>query len=195
MSGFFKTNIYIYIYIYICMLCFVAGAENEKICMECEGKEWYFTLYKTNEFGNKFYGLLKNKKSLTIQARLFKSPFNAEINLNSTDISLLEKITDENGFPEKVGDIILSSSGSSLFILGEEGFNDFTGMKVGELEESSIEDFSSFIKDKRNNGIFSLEFTFSIEESPQLGQKIIVTSLIWLLLLLPLLLLVYFIFK
>ena len=55
MSGFFKT-----IYIYICMFYFVAGdgAEKEKFFITYGDKQWYFTLDKATELGNKFYNLL-----------------------------------------------------------------------------------------------------------------------------------------
>ena len=174
MSGFFKT-----IYIYICMFYFVAGdgAEKEKMFITCENKQWYFTLDKATEFGYKFCNLLKNEKSLTIEASLTDMPYNAEISLDSVGIDLSEAITDEDGLPEKAGDIILSSSGQYLFFLGDDGSNDFTGMKVGGLEETFIQDFKSFIEDKLKANIYFLDFTFSIEESP---------NIIWLLL--PLLL-------
>lgn len=178
MSGFFKT-----IYIYICMFYFVAGdgAEKEKFFITYGDKQWYFTLDKATEFGNKFCNLLKNEKSLTIEASLYDMPYNAEISLDSVGIDLLETFTDENG-PEKAGDIILSSDRQSLFFLGADGYNSFSGMKVGGLEETFIQDFQSFIEDKLVEDIDSLEFTFSIEESPQLDPK----NIIWLLL--PLLL-------
>lgn len=185
MSGFFKT-----IYIYICMFYFVAGdgAEKEKFFITYGDKQWYFTLDKATEFGNKFCNLLKNEKSLTIEASFYGGPFNAEISLDSVGIDLLEAIPDE-GLPE-AGDIILSSSGEYLFFLGEDGYNDFSGMKVGGLEETFIQDFKSFIEDKMNANIYSLEFTFSIEESPQLDQKNNDITIIWLLLLLLLIFLV-----
>ena len=174
MSGFFKT-----IYIYICMFYFVAGdgAEKEKMFITCENKQWYFTLDKATEFGYKFCNLLKNEKSLTIQAAFYGGPFSAEISLGSVGIDLLETFTDENGLPEKAGDIILSSDRQSLFFLGADGYNSFSGMKVGGLEETFIQDFKSFIEDKLKANIYFLDFTFSIEESP---------NIIWLLL--PLLL-------
>ena len=173
MSGFFKT-----IYIYICMFYFVAGdgAEKEKFFVTCGDKQWYFTLDKATEFGNKFYNLLKNEKSLTIQAAFYGGPFSAEIPLDSVGIDLLEEITDV-GLPEKAGDIILTIDGQSLFFLGEDGNDNYVGMKVGGLEETFIQDFKSFIEDKLDKDIDSLKFTFSIEESP---------NIIWLLL--PLLL-------
>ena len=175
------------------MLYFVAGdvAEKEKMFITYEDKQWYFTLDKATEFGNKFYNLLKNEKSLTIQAYLFKNPYYAEITFNSVGISLSEDITDEN-VPEKAGDIIAypGSSDLYLFVLGEEGHNDFGGMKVGGLEETFIQDFKSFIEDKMDKDIDSLEFTFSIEESPQLDPKNNDITIIWLLLLLLLIFLV-----
>ena len=187
MSGFFKT-----IYIYICMFYFVAGdgAEKEKLFITYGGKQWYFTLDKATEFGNKFCNLLKNEKSLTIIAVLTGDPYDAEISLDSVGIDLFEAITDENGLPEKAGDIILSSDGQCLSFLGEDGSDDFEGMKVGGLEETFIQDFKSFIEDKLDNGIDYLEFTFSIEESPQLDPKNNDITIIWLLLLLLLIFLV-----
>ena len=172
MSGFFKT-----IYIYICMFYFVAGdgAEKEKIFITCGDKQWYFTLDKATEFGYKFCNLLKNEKSLTIEASFYLAPKIAQISLDSVGIDLLEEITNENGLPEKAGDIILSSDGQYLSFLGEAGKVD--GMKVGGLEETFIQDFKSFIEDKLKANIYFLDFTFSIEESP---------NIIWLLL--PLLL-------
>ena len=166
------------------MFYFVAGdgAEKEKFFITYGDKQWYFTLDKATELGNQFYNLLKNKKSLTIEASLYESPYNAEISLDSVGIDLLEEITNENGLPEKAGDIILSGDGKNLFFLGEDGRGDFSGMKVGGLEETFIQDFKSFIKDKLDKDIDSLEFTFSIEESPQLDP----ITIIWLLL--PLLL-------
>ena len=146
MSGFFKTNIYIYTY--ICMLCFVAnaGAEKEKICIDCEGKQWCFTLDKTIEFGNKFYSFLESKKSLIKQAELYNGPFYAKTTLDSADISLTEDIS----FGElkcKAGDIIISPGLNIMFLtfLGQDT-DDYFGFKVGELEESFIDDFKSFIK-------------------------------------------------
>ena len=186
MLGFFKT-----IYIYICMLYFVAGdgAEKEKIFITYEDKQWCFTLDKTSELGNKFYNLLKNAKSLTIEAFFSDSPYNAEISLDSVNINLLEEIPDEN-VPEKAGYILLPTDGENLFFLGEDGDDDFEGMKLGGLEETFIQDFKSFIEDKMNKQIYSLEFTFSIEESPQLDQKNNDITIIWLLLLLLLIFLV-----
>ena len=174
------------------MFYFVAGdgAEKEKFFITYGDKQWYFTLDKATEFGNKFCNLLKNEKSLTIEASLYEGPYNAEISLDSVGISLSEEITDERGLPEKAGDIILSSDGKYLFFLGGDGNNDFEGMKVGGLEETFIQDFKSFIEDKMNANIYSLEFTFSIEESPQLDQKNNDITIIWLLLLLLLIFLV-----
>ena len=174
------------------MFYFVAGdgAEKEKIFITYGDKQWYFTLDKATELGNKFYNLLKNEKSLTIEASLYEGPYNAEISLDSVGISLSEEITDERGLPEKAGDIILSSDGKYLFFLGGDGNNDFEGMKVGGLEETFIQDFESFIEDKLDHDINSLEFTFSIEESPQLDPKNNDITIIWLLLLLLLIFLV-----
>ncbi len=185
MSGFFKT-----IYIYICMFYFVAGdgAEKEKMFITCENKQWYFTLDKTTEFGNKFYDLLKNEKSLTIEAALWKNPSYAVMSLDSVGISLSEAITGVIGMEDKAGDIILNRDGSYLIFLGEGGNN--SNMKVGGLEETFIQDFKSFIKDNLDNNIRSLEFTFSIEESPQLDPKNNDITIIWLLLLLLLIFLV-----
>ena len=173
------------------MLYFVAGdvAEKEKIFITYEDKQWYFTLDKATELGNKFCNLLKNEKSLTIEASLYEGPYNAEISLDSVGIGLSQEIPDER-LPEKAGDIILSSDGKYLFFLGGDGNNDFEGMKVGGLEETFIQDFKSFIGDKLDNGIDSLEFTFSIEESPQLDPKNNDITIIWLLLLLLLIFLV-----
>ena len=187
MSGFFKT-----IYIYICMFYFVAGdgAEKEKFFITYGDKQWYFTLDKATELGNKFCNLLKNEKSLTIEASLYDMPYNAEISLDSVGIDLSEAITDEDGLPEKAGDIILPIDGQSLFFLGEDGNDNYIGMKVGGLEETFIQDFKSFIGDKLDNGIDYLEFTFSIEESPQLDPKNNDITIIWLLLLLLLIFLV-----
>ena len=183
MSGFFKT-----IYIYICMFYFVAGdgAEKEKFFITYGDKQWYFTLDKATELGNKFCNLLKNEKSLTIEASFYLAPKIAKISLDSVGIGLLEEITDENG--EKAGDIILSSDGRYLSFLGEAGKVD--GMKVGGLEETFIQDFKSFIEDTFDKEIDSLEFTFSIEESPQLDPKNNDITIIWLLLLLLLIFLV-----
>ena len=185
MSGFFKT-----IYIYICMFYFVAGdgAEKEKIFITCGDKQWYFTLDKATEFGNKFYDLLKKEKSLIIEASLNGNPYNAEIWLDSVGIGLLEEITDENGLQKKAGDIILSSDGQYLSFLGEAGKVD--GMKVGGLEETFIQDFKSFIEDNKGDDFDLLAFTFSIEESPQLDPKNNDITIIWLLLLLLLIFLV-----
>ena len=176
MSGFFKT-----IYIYICMFYFVAGdgAEKEKFFITYGDKQWYFTLDKATELGNKFCNLLKNEKSLTIEASFYLAPKIAKISLDSVGIGLLEEITDENG--EKAGDIILSGNGKYLFFLGEDGNDNFVGMKVGGLEETFIQDFKSFIEDTFDKEIDSLEFTFSIEESPQLDPKNNDITIIWLL--------------
>ena len=173
------------------MFYFVAGdgAEKEKMFITCENKQWYFTLDKATEFGNKFCNLLKNEKSLTIGADLCGDPYEAEIYLDSVGIDLLEEITDV-GLPEKAGDIILPIDGQSLFFLGEDGNDNYVGMKVGGLEETFIQDFKSFIGDKLDNGIDYLEFTFSIEESPQLDPKNNDITIIWLLLLLLLIFLV-----
>ena len=181
MSGFFKT-----IYIYICMFYFVAGdgAEKEKFFITYGDKQWYFTLDKATELGNKFCNLLKNEKSLTIEASFYLAPKIAKISLDSVGIGLLEEITDEYGLQKKAGDIILSSDGQYLFFLGEDGNDNYVGMKVGGLEETFIQDFKSFIEDTFDKEIDSLEFTFSIEESPQLDP------IIWLLLLLLLIFLV-----
>ncbi len=194
MSGFFKTNIYIYTY--ICMLCFVAsaGAEEEKICIDCEGKQWCFTLDKTIEFGNKFYSFLESKKSLIKQAKLNNVPFNAITTFDSADISLVEDISFDQ-LKCKAGDIIISpESNIWFFTFLAQDTDYYFGFKVGELEESFIDDFKSFIKDKYENNFSKLDFTFSIKKPESLDSKIIVT-IIWLLLLLPLLFLVYFIFK
>lgn len=160
------------------MFYFVAGdgAEKEKIFITYGDKQWYFTLDKETELGDKFYNLLKNEKSLTIKASLYEFPYNAEISLDSVGIGLsIEKITDEEGLPEKAGDIILSSDGKYLFFLGGDGIEDFNGMKVGGLEETFIQDFRSFIEDKLDKDINSLDFTFSIEESPQFIIIIIIS--------------------
>ena len=96
----------------------------------------------------------------------------------------------------QAGDIIFESKSDDVFrlyFLGEE-MEIFQGLKVGEFEKSSFEDFKSFIDYKMQNNIYSVEFTFSIKR-PQLDPRIIVTALILLLLLLPFLFLVYFKFK
>jgi hypothetical protein len=174
------------------MFYFVAGdgAEKEKFFITYGDKQWYFTLDKATELGNQFYNLLKNKKSLTIEASLYESPYNAEISLDSVGIGLLQEVPDE-GLPEKAGDIILSNDGKYLFFLGGDGSDDFSGMKVGGLEETFIQDFKSFIEDKLDKDIDSLDFIFSIEESPQLDPKNNDITIIWLLLLLLLILLIF----
>ena len=150
----------------------------------------------TNEFGNKFYSLLETKELFTIKAELVDNPFNAKIEFDSADINL------SGNFPQnkksfEAGDLVAYYTGSSylMYILGE-GITEWSGLKVGELEKSSINDFKSFVegKDKINNA-YSASFTFSKKPEPQLDTKIIVTSIILLLLLLPLLLLIYFKFK
>ena len=176
------------------MFCLVAGddAENKEICVACEDKQWCFTLDMTNEFGNKFYSLLETKELFTIKAELVDNPFNAKIEFDSADINL------SGNFPQnkksfEAGDLVAYYTGSSylMYILGE-GITEWTGLKVGELEKSSINDFKSFVEDKLKSGSKDASFTFSIKE-PE--ENIIVTTIIWLLLLLPLLFLVYFIFK
>ena len=195
MSGFFKTNIYIYVY--ICMFCLVAGddAENKEICVACEDKQWCFTLDMTNEFGNKFYSLLETKELFTIKAELYDNPFNAEIDFDPADINL------SGNFPQnkksfEAGDLVAYYTGSYclMYILGE-GITESSGLKVGELEKSFINDFKSFVEGKIISNEDSASFTFSKKPEPQLDTKIIVTSIILLLLLLPLLLLIYFKFK
>ena len=94
----------------------------------------------------------------------------------------------------KAGDVIFCREDDDFYLVFIYQDTDAgVGLKVGELEESSIEDFKSFIQGKYNDDEAGpLEFTFSIL---QLNPKIIVTALIWLLLLLPFLFLVYFKFK
>ena len=190
MSGFFKTNIYMYIY--ICMFYFVAGdgTENKKICITCGDKQWFFTLDKTYEFWNKFYGLLETEKSFEKNAILDDDPFYAEIPI---DINLSEDVPSDR-ILLVAGDIVIYYFNDELCltIVGESHKDEFEVFKVGELEKSSINDFKSFVEDKLKSGSKDASFTFSIKE-PE--ENIIVTTIIWLLLLLPLLFLVYFIFK
>ena len=180
------------------MFCFVAGdgAENKEICVACEDKQWCFTLYMTNEFGTKFYSLLETKELFTINAKLLDNSFNAQIEFGSADINLSGNFPqNENSF--EAGDLVAYYTGYSykMYIFGE-GITEWYGLKVGELEKSSINDFKSFVEGKvKINNAYSVSFTFSIYQPPQFDTKIIVTSIIWLLLLLPLLLLVYFKFK
>ena len=130
-------QIYIYIYIYVCMFYFVAsdGTENKKISITCEDKEWFFTLDKTYEFGNKFYDLLEKDKSLTIQANLYSNPLNAAV---MVDVNLSEEVPDIS-ISVEAGDIIIYSD-SNLFLdfFGERKNFGFSGLKVGELEKSSF---------------------------------------------------------
>ena len=180
------------------MFCFVAGDddENKKICVACEDKQWCFTLDMTNEFGTKFYSLLETKELFTINAELYDNSFNAEIEFDSADINL------SGNFPQteksfEAGDLVIYYTGASfkMYIFGE-GIAEWCGLKVGELEKSSINDFKSFVEGKvKINNPYSVSLTFSIYQPPPFDTKIIVTSIILLLLLLPLLLLVYFKFK
>ena len=181
------------------MFCLVAGdgAENKEICIACEDKQWCFTLYMTNEFGTKFYSLLETKELFTINAELYDDPFNADISFENAGINLSGVPQNEESF--EAGDLVICPYAPSFYmIIFGEGKNGWqSGLKVGELEKSSIDDFKSFIEGKvKINSGYSASFTFSIKEpEPQFDTKIIVTSIILLLLLLPLLLLVYFIFK
>ena len=177
------------------MFCLVAGDENKKICIACEDKQWCFTLDMTNEFGTKFYSLLETNKLFTIGATLYDNPNNAEVEFESTDIILSENALGKQNSYE-AGDIMIYQWFSSYYmdILAVDETDWFDGSKVGELEKSFINDFNSFIEGKINSGLSDVSFTFSIKQ-PELDTKIIVTSIIWLLLLLPLLFLVYFIFK
>ncbi len=193
MSGFLKTNIYIFIYMYV-LFCRCDSAESEKICIACEDKQWCFTLDKTSEFGNQFYRLLENRKSLTLAAYIEDGDY-ASISIDPADITISE--FPSSTLDPKAGDIMLYEEDDDFYLdFIYQDTNDYTGLKVGELEESSLEDFKSFILGKYDEDEEDyLDFTFSIEESPQLGPKIIVITIIWLLLLLPLIFLVYFIFK
>ena len=94
------------------MFYFVAsdGTENKKISITFEDKEWFFTLDKTYEFGNKFYDLLEKDKSLTIQANLYSNPLNAAV---MVDVNLSEEVPDIS-ISVEAGDIIIYSD-SNLF--------------------------------------------------------------------------------
>ena len=177
------------------MFCFVA-AENEKICIECENKQWCFTLDQKYEFGKSFYSYLEEMEPLEIQVQLYESNLITEFHLGTTtNIKISETVTQNPKF--KAGDIVIfNSDGWYIYFLAEDA-DYVSGLKVGEFENSFIADFKSFLEDKSKVVTNSLTFTFLIKqsESPQLGPKIIITTIIWLLLLLPLLLLVYFIFK
>ena len=176
------------------MFYFVFGDENVTICVVCEEKQWFLTIDKTSEFGNQFYSLLKNKKSLTKEAGLY--PNIAVIRFEPDEISQLQ--FPSKSFECKPGDIfyIFDEGNSEIDIFHRKPDGGCFGLRVGEIEGSSVEDFKSFIQGKFNdgdNGLGSaLYFTFSIKEPLDLK---IVTTIIWLLLLLPLLFLVYFIFK
>ena len=136
--------------------------------------------------------MLENKKSLAIEVWL--DFYFVGIILDFADFSLSE-VSNESQLDYKAGDIFFCEVGVSFYLsFFYRGDDTYNGLKVGVLEESSIEDFKSFILDKYNDGTSSLDFTFSIKDEP-LDPKIIVTTIIWLLLLLPLLFLVYFIFK
>ena len=172
------------------MFYFVAGAKNDKICIAYEGKEWCFTLDKTSEFGNKFYSLLENGKSLT--ARTKPHVEYAESFLDPDDFNLSESLP-QSQTKCKAGEILLFTGGDefSLNIFVSE-MDNCPGSKVGELEESSLEDFKSFLQGDFPDYLY---FPFSIKEPEPLDPKIIVNVIIWLLLLLPLLFLVYYTFK
>ena len=179
------------------MFYFVSGDENVIICVACEEKQWCFTLDKTSEFGNQFYSLLKNNKLLTKSVDLYYS--NAKIYFNRAEINH-SQIPRDPKFKPKPGDIVFYDSLAGGFYIDffyVEMDEDIYGLKVGKFEGSSLEDFKSFLQGKYNvddvqedDGLY---FTFSMKEP--LEPKIIVTTIIWLLLLLPLLFLVYFIFK
>ena len=165
--------------------------------MACEDKQWCFTLDKTYEFGRNFYSLLETNKLFTTGGRLYgMNTLDASITLFLSQLNLSENVPTKQ-IQYEAGDILINTNPYSKEIyiyFMAQSTNDFDGLKVGELEKSYIEDFKSFVESKTNGNFVDTSFTFSIKE-PELDTKIIVTSIIWLLLLLPLLLLIYFKFK